>query len=97
MFPDGGQIYANTTPILLFAYAGTVNWSITVSGGDGQINVFPSSGTLSPGLPAIVSVTASAQYAGTAVLTVSPGGTRITVQSWNWSRPGSLLTTLLSP
>jgi RNA polymerase sigma factor (sigma-70 family) len=97
VLPDGGQMYANTTPIVLVAHQGAVSWSISVSGGSGQIGVFPSSGTLRPGLPAVVSVTASPLYAGTAELTISPGQTRITVRSWNWSRPGSLLSSLLSP
>ncbi|HWG00285.1 MAG TPA: sigma-70 family RNA polymerase sigma factor [Trebonia sp.] len=97
VIPDGGQMYADTTPLVLFAHAGTVSWSISVSGGNGQINVFPAAGTLRPGLPAVVSVTASPFYAGTAVLTISPGQTRITVRSWNWSRPGSPLSSLLSP
>jgi hypothetical protein len=78
--PPGGQlrIPQDGATIWLSAQGGPVTWSITVSGGPGDVSVSPSSGTLAEGRSVPVTITASHWASGDQV-TVSPGGTVFTI------------------
>jgi RNA polymerase sigma factor (sigma-70 family) len=78
--PPGGhlRIPQGGATIWLSAQGGPVTWSITVSGGPGDVSVSPSSGTLAEGRSVPVTITASHWASGDQV-TVSPGGTVFTI------------------
>ena len=73
------------TPLLgstltLTAHGGPVNWSISEPGSLlGELNVSPSSGTLSAGQSVQVTITVSGLLSLNTQLTVSPGGQQVTV------------------
>ena len=93
--PDGGDLYPDSF-FLLYAQDESVNWAITVTGGNGQVtfsvNGGPEStsdsGTLNPGLPLFVSVNVPVTYQGGATLVVTPGDITYTVEDWGFTRPG---------
>jgi hypothetical protein len=76
--PPGGQIGPGSTQITLTAQGGAVDWSITVSAGDGNLSVDPSSGTLAAGQTVTVTIRASHRTAGRQV-TIIPLGTVFTI------------------
>ena len=80
MNPPGEQIQPvpGSTQITLTAQGGTVDWSTTVSAGQGHISVDPSSGTLAAGQTVTVTVRASHGAVGLQV-TISPGGAVFTI------------------
>jgi hypothetical protein len=86
--PAAGQLQVPPwgATITLTAQGGSVNWSIAVSGGDGFVNVQPSSGTLRSGDHVTVTIFAS-HHASGRQLTVSPGGAVFTIQS-GWKQSG---------
>jgi hypothetical protein len=82
--PDG-------TPITLTAVGGQVSWSISISGGIGNVQATPSSGTLAAGQSVTVMITAS-QPSGGERLTVNPDGPTFTVVSGRdrpWQYPAA--------
>jgi DNA-directed RNA polymerase specialized sigma24 family protein len=80
VFPGGGPLLVppDGTTIYLTARGGPVTWSITVSGGPGDVGVSASSGTLADGAGVAVTITASDSASGEQV-TVSPGGAVFTI------------------
>jgi hypothetical protein len=82
--PPGGQIQPvpGSTQITLTAQGGTVDWSTTVSAGQGYISVDPSSGTLAAGQTVTVTIQASHGAVGLQV-TISPGGAVFTIADGN--------------
>ena len=78
--PSGGALWVppGGTTISLTAQGGPVNWSSIVSSGSGTVQLSPSSGTISAGATATVTVTASGMAAGRQV-TINPGGTVFTI------------------
>jgi hypothetical protein len=97
VIPDGGDIYPGSL-FLLSAQGATVDWTISVSGGDGQVTfsvdggpgATSESGALSPGLPLFVTVTVAGTYQGRAALVVTPGDVTFTVENWGFSIPGGV-------
>jgi RNA polymerase sigma factor (sigma-70 family) len=85
--PAGGSISPGWSRVTLTAQGGSVNWSISVSSGQGAVNVWPyQTGTLPMrGSDSVtVYILASHRAVGRQV-TVNPGGTVFTI---SWGGPG---------
>jgi RNA polymerase sigma factor (sigma-70 family) len=79
--PAGGDLTvpAGGATVTLTARGGAVNWSITVSGGLGQVAVEPSAGTLKRAGDTVTVTISANLVAWGRQLTVSPSGTQFTL------------------
>lgn len=91
----GEFITAPTTITLTNSANATENWTLTVSGGAGTVDVSPSGGSLAPGKSVTVDVTASGLATGQTI-TMEPGGTTWTVLFGFGSSSSALPTGLTS-